>query len=150
MVLAKCFLRWWDKFFSVTAKLLSRYISITSIQWTTFLFVFSTFLCLLPGLSLAVTAFNLLLPSIFFQSFCFLYFFGLREVFTTKYIDNFSKILALPWGKCWLPCVRLSFYYEDIDSVYILTFICPITSTIILFSKAHSMSCFHRQNFGYQ
>ena len=39
---------------------------------------------------------------------------------------------------------------KNIDSIYVLTFIFPLTSAIILFSKAHVMICFNTRNFKLQ
>ena len=35
---------------------------------------------------------------------------------------------------------------KNIKNVQMLTFMCPLTSAIIIFSKANGMSCFHTRN----
>ena len=41
-------------------------------------------------------------------------------------------VKSWPWGECWLLCIRLSLHNEKHYS-----FICPLTTVIIIFSKVH-------------
>ena len=52
----------------------------------------------------------------------------------------------MSWSECWLLCIRLRYIMKNIKNVQMLTFMCPLTSAIIIFSKANGMSCFHTRN----
>ena len=57
-----------------------------------------------------------------------------------------TLVKSPPWSECWLLCIRLRYIMKNIKNVQMLTFMCPLTSAIIIFSKANGMSCFHTRN----
>ena len=81
------------------------------------------------------TSSNFLLPSVTGDS-AFLYFSNSRYReygldFTTENINDFSKILAVGW-------MLVSVYNIDLHNEKHYSFICPLTTVIIIFSKVHS------------
>ena len=149
---------WWGKFFSNSIKSLSHCLSINFYYWTPFLFFsfklfiyqhhFSVFWPVWPLQSLESSlAFHLVSEFLFFVLFRMLWMlvtvdkakFSLRKTLIT-----FNEVLALTQ-------MLFIVYKSECRSLKTLinlhAYLCPLTSAIIIFSKAHDMSCFHSRNF---
>ena len=143
---------WWDKFFSNSMKLLSHYLPISIFCWTAFLYlqtffinsIFLSFELFEPcscSLESSVT-FHLVLEFLFFVLFRILWMlatvneakFSLRKTLATL-----VKSLPCLGVNVGYPLLRLSLHHEKHWQHLMLTFMCSLTSAIIILFKAHDI-----------
>ena len=111
-------------------------------------YLLSQFLCLLTCLSLAFSfVFLLVLKGIFWFLFAlFLMLWMLVTLNKAKFslqkrLKTFRKIPALIW--ILVTVCKIEFTSWKTSILFKCSFSCPLISTIIIFSKAHAIACFH-------
>ena len=91
-----------------------------------------------------------------FWSFCALCFFGCCECWLLMIRLSFHvgkqwslSVASWPWGEL-ITVYKTEFTPWETMITFTSLFICPLTSAIIVFSKAHCMSWFHTRSFRWQ